>query len=163
MRVKQTHPKFARYVLDFAQQGRKREPARGINRLARPGFFLPQIHAVVGRVLADEINFLHALRDERAHFRENRGRRAAAMASAHLRNDAETARMIAAFRDFQIRAVRWRETEARRVVIRDVSWAARDEIERIGFRRGRRRRQDAVCDGAQFRHLIESDERVHFR
>ena len=105
MRVEQAHPEIARHLLDLAQQGRQREPARRIDRLARPGLLLPQIHAVVGRVLADEIDLLHALRDQRAHFRQHGSRRAAAMPAAHLRDDAEAAGMIAALRDLEIRAV----------------------------------------------------------
>ena len=64
------------------------------------------------------------------------------MAAAHLRDDAETARMITAFRDFQIRAVRRREAEARRVVVRNIGRPPRDEIERVRFGGGRRRGQE---------------------
>ena len=65
MRVEQAHPEIALDLLDLAQQRRERRAARRIDRLARPGFRRPQIHPVVGRVLADQVDLLHAFRDER--------------------------------------------------------------------------------------------------
>jgi hypothetical protein len=50
------------------------------------------------------------------------------MPAAHLRDDTETARVVASFGDFQIDAVGWRETKARGVPIRNVSWLRRDEV-----------------------------------
>ncbi len=64
MRVEQAHPEIALDFLDLAKQRRERRAARRIDRLARPGFRRPQVHPVIGRVLADQVDFLHAFRDE---------------------------------------------------------------------------------------------------
>ena len=51
------------------------------------------------------------------------------MPAAHLRDDAKAAGMIAAFGNFQIRAVRRREPKARGIVIRDVGRTRSDKVE----------------------------------
>ena len=92
--------------LDFAQErGESRSPG-GIDRLARPRFFGPQIHSVIGRVLADQIDFANAFRDQAANFAKNGFRRPAPMFPAHLRDHAKTAGVIAAFGDLQISGMR---------------------------------------------------------
>src|SRR6266513_1936294 len=45
MGVKESDPKVALDFFDFAQEPGQREPASGIDRLARTAFFLPQIHS----------------------------------------------------------------------------------------------------------------------
>ena len=72
MRVEQAHPKIALDLLNLAQERRERRAARRINRLARPGFLRPQVHPIVSRVLADQVDLLYAFRDERANLRERR-------------------------------------------------------------------------------------------
>ena len=71
MRIKQPHPEIAVDLLNLSQEINQRRSAGGINRLARSGFLAPQIHSVISRVLADQIEFAHALRDESANFRED--------------------------------------------------------------------------------------------
>ena len=100
MRVEKSHPEIAFDIFDLAQKRRQRRPARGIDRLSRSGLFAPQIHSVIGRVLADEIDFAHTLGHESANLGQHRFGRAAAMTAAHLRDDTKTAGMIAALGDF---------------------------------------------------------------
>src|SRR4051794_21998278 len=59
------------------------------------------------------------------------------MRAAHARDDAKTAWMIAAFRDFQICEVARGQAKARRDVIRDVLRARRDVEQRRGDGGGR--------------------------
>src|SRR5436190_16617758 len=105
MGVEQPDPKIALDRLNVSEQRRKSRSPRRIDRLARPRFRLPQIHSVIGRVLADQVDLLNPFCDQRPNLSENRARRAAAMPSAHLRNYAKTAGMIASFRDLEISAV----------------------------------------------------------
>src|SRR5437667_39586 len=74
----------------------------GIDRLARAGFLGPQIHPVVSRVLADQIDLADAFGYERANFREHRFGRTAPVFAAHLRDHAKTAGMIAALGNLHI-------------------------------------------------------------
>ena len=60
MRVKQSNPKLAVDFFNLAQERSQCRPPRRIDRLTRPGFFRPQIHPVIGRVLADKIDFAHS-------------------------------------------------------------------------------------------------------
>ena len=137
VRVKQAHPKITLNRLNLAQEGRERRAARRINRLARPGFRGPQVHPVVGSVLADQVDFLYAFRDKAANLREDGGRRTTAMPAAHLRDDTETARVVAPFGDFQVDAVGWRETKARSIPIRNVGRFRRNEVVAGGVDPGR--------------------------
>ena len=72
-----------------------------------------QVEPVVIRVLRNEVNFLHAIRNECSGFRYDIGLVPAAMRAAHAWNNAEAARMIAAFRDFQICEMPRRQAESR--------------------------------------------------
>src|SRR5207247_654545 len=128
MRVEQAHPKIARNLLDFAEQTRQRRAARGIHLLARAGLFRPEIHSVIGRILTYKTYLLHTLGDKAAHLCDDGLGRAAAVASAHFRDDAKAARMIASFGDFQVSAVRRGEAKTRRVPIGNVVWMVSDEV-----------------------------------
>ena len=83
----------------------KGDTAGRIHLLPRAGFLLPQVHAVVGCVLRDEIDLLYAFGHERANFRHDAFDRPRTMPPAHLRDHAERARMIAALGDFRERGV----------------------------------------------------------
>src|SRR5438874_3782157 len=115
MGVEKPHPKFSVNFFNLVQQSGQGWSACGINRLAWSRFFWPQIHPVVGRVLANQIDLPYALCYQHPDFGQDRFRRSAAMAPTHLRNDAETAWMIAAFRDLQIGGMCWRQAKTWRV------------------------------------------------
>ena len=70
--------------------------------------------------------------------------------------------MIAAFGDFQINAVRRGETKTRRVPIGNVGRAAMT-VTRVGVLDSEPASNNALDDRAQFAHLIEPDESIHFR
>src|SRR6266581_4353276 len=106
MSVKQSNPKFAVDFFNLAQERGQCQPPRGIDRLTRTGFFGPQIHPVIGRVLADQIDFARSFAHKRTNLGEDRFRSAAAVTPAHLRDDAKSARMIAPLGDLQISRVR---------------------------------------------------------
>ena len=126
MRVKQANPEIAFERIQFAQQ---RANGRGIGgqRFGGGGKFLrrrngaavvrAQIESVISRVLRNQIDFLHAVGDERFRLGNNVLLRAAAVRAAHPRNDAEAARMIAALGDFQIGKMFRREAKTRRLEI----------------------------------------------
>src|SRR5205085_1668576 len=100
----------------------QRWPARRIDRLARPGFFSPQVHSVVSGVLTDQIDFAHAFRDQPANLRQHRVHPSAAMFPPHLRDNTETARVIATLGDFYVCRMRRCESKTRGVVIRNIRW-----------------------------------------
>ena len=62
--VEQPDPEIALDLLQLAQQVGERIAPRRIDRRARPGLFLPAVHAEIGRVLRNEIELLHALGHE---------------------------------------------------------------------------------------------------
>ena len=84
-------------------------------------FLLPQVHSEVGRVLTDEVNFPHSLGDEIADFRNHGFDRATPVTSAHLRDHAKTARMIAALGNLHVGGMGRGKPEPRRVVVGNVS------------------------------------------
>src|SRR4051794_27810102 len=79
------------------------------------------------------------------------------MPSAHLRNYAKAARMIASFRDLQIDAVCRGEPEAGRIVIRNVSRPVGDE----GMTAIILDTQDPAVGPAHLADLGEADESIH--
>ena len=123
MRVEQANPKIAFERIQFAQQRANGRRIRGkrfggggkfFRRRNRARMVWPQIQSVISRVLRNQIDFLHAVGNERLGFGDNIFLRAAAVRAAHPRNDAEAARMVAALGDFQIGKMFRRQTEARR-------------------------------------------------
>ena len=94
---------------------------------------LPKIHAVVGGILADEVDFLNSLGNESANLANDGVQRAAAVASAHLRNHAKAARVVAALRDFDIDRVVRREAKPGSGKIRDIAGLGRHQIEGVGL------------------------------
>ena len=106
--------------------------------------------------MADKVDLLHALGNEPANLAYNRIQRAAAMATAHLRDHAKTARVVAAFRDFHIDRVVRCEAKSRRGKIWDIAGLWRHQIERAGFVLT----QDSAENGAGFGDLVEPDEGI---
>src|SRR5439155_21739035 len=84
MRVKKAHPEFPFNVLNFAKERGECRPAHRINRLTRTRFLRPQIHSVIRRVLADQVDLSHPFTNESANFLQNRLRMTSAMFYAHL-------------------------------------------------------------------------------
>src|SRR5581483_9801760 len=83
---------------------------------------LAAIDAVERGVLRDQQQLFDAARRERARFADDRIRRTAAIRAAQLRDDAEGALVVAAFRDLHVRVVLRRREIARRVGVVDVRW-----------------------------------------
>src|SRR6266436_6945593 len=80
------------------------------------------------------------------------------MFPTHLRNNAETARMITTFGNFHIDRVRRCESKAWSVIIGNVSWSRLGE-RKIDIFVG----QHSLDDCSEFLHFIQPDEGVDFR
>src|SRR4051812_29422589 len=90
------------------------------------------------------------------------------MAAAHLRYDAEAARVITALRDLQVSTMRRREAEARRIVVWDVGRLRSDEVQLVTDRscgnvERRSFSQNASSNRTEILHLIQPDKRVDLR
>ena len=79
------------------------------------------------------------------------------MATAHLRDHAKTARVVAAFRDFDIDRVVRGEAESGSRKIWDIAGLRRHQIERAGLVFI----QDTAENRAGFGDLVEPDEGIH--
>src|SRR6266404_21986 len=126
--IKQAHPEFALDFLDFAKQGSKRRPTRRINWLTRARLLRPQVHPVIGCVLTDQIYLARPFLDESSDLCKHRFRGPTAVFSPHLWDHAKTARVIAAFGNFNISGVRWRKPKTGSVVIGNINGMRRDEV-----------------------------------
>ena len=93
-----------------------------------------QIESVISRVLRNQIDFLHAIGDERFRFLDDVGLCAAAMRSAHPRNDAKAARMVAALGNLDVGEMFWRQTEAWGFKVGNESWTLMNFQNRRGWR-----------------------------
>src|SRR2546423_9535799 len=114
MRVKQTYPKIAWQRIQFSQQsadGRRFGRERfygGIEFFGsgnRAAMIRPQVQSVISRILRNQIQLLDAVRNKCFRFGNNVLLCSAAMRTAHARDDAEAAGVIAAFSDFQVSAM----------------------------------------------------------
>ena len=74
-----------------------------------------QIESVISRVLRDEIDLFDAIGDERLGFGDDVLLRAAAMRTAHPRDDAEAAWMIATLGNFQVGEMPRRDAQSRTI------------------------------------------------
>ena len=72
-----------------------------------------EVFAVAGGVLADECDLADALGDEVFGFVDDRRHATGTELAAELRNDAEAARVVAAFGDFDVGAGAWGGEDAR--------------------------------------------------
>ena len=161
MGVKKSHPEVAFDLFDLAEQRRQGRAARRIDGLTWTRFFGPEIHSVVSRILADQVNLPNTFGDERPNFGKNRFGRAAAMFAAHLRNDAKTARVVAAFGDLEKYGMSRSEAKTRGIVIWNVSRTRTRKGELIsGF--GTLLVEQTLHDFAEFRDLVQADERIYF-
>ena len=131
MGVEQANPELARDGAERVEQGGQPGSPRLVDRLARTGFLLPEIHAVVGGVLADEVDLLHARGDETLDLPDHRLDGAAAVATAHPGDDAEGAGVIASLGDLHIGGVRGGEADTGRVVVGDVGGSPGDLDKRL--------------------------------
>ena len=134
MRVEQPHPEIAWDFGQRIQQTAQGGTTGGVHWLTRPGFFFPQIHAEVGGILADEIEFSHAFGDQLPSFLKDGLDSAAAVATAHLGDHTEAARMIAALGDFDIAGVGRGEAKARGVPIRQKARSPSHQVHRLARR-----------------------------
>src|SRR5437588_7549487 len=80
------------------------------------------------------------------------------MFSAHLRDDAETAGVIATLGNFYVDRMRRRQSKARSVVIRNVSWPGIGK-RKIDIFLG----QHSLDDRSELFHFIQADEGVDLR
>ena len=69
MRVEQSDPKIAFNRGKLIQETNKRRSTLRIQRLARSGFFLPEIHPEIRCILTYQVNLLYSFGDEMADFR----------------------------------------------------------------------------------------------
>ena len=143
--VEQADPEVALQRVQLAQQraqrgGIDRQGLRGrleaLRRRNGPAVVGPQVEAVVGRILRDEVQLAHAVGDQGLGLGHDVGLSPAPVRSAHPRDDAEAARMIAALGDLHIGEVLRRETEPRGLELRDVVGPHGDIHRRSGRLRG---------------------------
>ena len=90
-------------AVDFAKLGQQSLEALAVFPL----------HSVFGEILGDEVQLAHATLGHLAGFGDEGFDRAGADVSAELRNDAERAAAITAFRQFQETRVSWAGVHAR--------------------------------------------------
>ena len=107
--IVQPHPD-AEFAERFRKVDRISRAAHGLS-IARRIF---DVNAIGRRVLRDHQQFLHAGVDQLFGFAQDVGRRPRDEVAAQLRNDAETATVVAAFRNLQIGVVTRRELDALR-------------------------------------------------
>jgi hypothetical protein len=155
MGVEEADPEVA---FDFVESPNECGEGFAFGRVdATAGFgavFGPLVHAEVGGVLGDEIDFLDSGSDEVARFFDDGFLGATAVAAADLRDDAEGAGMVAAFRNFDVSEVFGGEAEARGVVVGDVFGLPSDEVF-LSLRS-----HEALDDGGNGGDLVEADEGV---
>ena len=161
MRVEQADPEIAFDLIQLPEEAAKGWSAGRIDRLAGSRFLLPEIHAEVSGVLTDQVEFFCPLFNQGARFRHDRPDGPAAVASAHLWDHAEAARMVAALGNLQVDRVAGCELEARGVVVGNVARFARDQVERAA-RSGGRPLEHLADDAGKLGDLVESDKGINF-
>src|SRR5215471_5504717 len=108
---------------DFVRIGiEKPNPAELLNsgervQQQRKAILQAKVLAVAGRVLADERNLLHPRSRQPLGFRNHGFKPSRAKLPPQLWNDAKTARMIAAFCDFDVRRRSWDRQYPRRGLV----------------------------------------------
>ena len=120
---------------------------------------LPFVHAEVGSVLRDEVDFLHALRDEALCFLDDGILGARTMLAPDFRDDTEGAGMITAFGNLEVSHMLWSEPKAGCGVVRDIARLGGDGVEGalfgITF-------EGFAHDTGDVGDLVETDEGVDF-
>src|SRR5215475_5394856 len=99
--VKKSHPAQILNVSQFLQQERQ-------------SVLQIEVFAIAGRILPDESDFSDAGTSQPLRFRYDRFETPRAELSAQLRNDAEAARVVAAFGNLDVRRVPGSREDARR-------------------------------------------------
>ena len=84
-----------------------------------------EVFAIACSVLADERDLAHTLRDEMLRLGDDGCDGTRAELAAKLRDDAEAAGMVAAFRNFDIRRGAWRREDAWRIGGVEIGWQRR--------------------------------------
>src|SRR5947207_954473 len=101
--VKQANPKIAGQIVQVTQERAKSGGVGGKRSGGGSEFFwrgnvwtmvFPQIKSVVGRILGDQIQFLHSFGNQLASLPHHIRLLTAPVRTAHPGNDAEAARMI---------------------------------------------------------------------
>src|SRR4029077_17979910 len=131
MRVEKPNPKLSFNGCKLIEQSDNGRTPPGISRLTRSRFLRPQIHSKVGRVLADQVDLLHPLANECAHFGNDRLNCAAPMPPTHLRDDTKAARMIASLGNLDVGKVAGSKPESCRVEVRHVAGSLRNDDKRV--------------------------------
>ena len=143
--VQKPDPEVALQRVQLAQQRAQRG---GIDRQGLGGRFESfrrgdgpavigtKVEPVIGRILGDEVQFADAVGDQGLGLGHDVGLRPAAVRTAHPRDDAEAARMVAPLGDFHIGEVLRGEAEARGLKLRDVVGPHRDIDRGTGRLRG---------------------------
>src|ERR1035437_238150 len=133
--VKQANPEITGQGIQFAQEG---ADGRGAGRERLYGRVEPfgcgdgavavrtQVHAVISRVLRDQVQLLDAVGDEGLGLDHEIQLWTAAMRATNAGDDAEAAWMVAPFGDLDVGKVARRQPKARSGVVGDVAGASRD-------------------------------------
>ncbi len=123
---------------------------------------LPEVHAEVGRILADEIDLPHPSGNQGAHFRHHGGDGPAAVASAHPWDDTKRAGVVAPLGNLNVGGVGGGEAETRGIEVRDEDGVAGHKVERLPLVVVNRRRLDEkpLDDFAKPGHLVEPDKGI---
>ena len=157
--VKKPDPEFPFNGVQGADQGGQGFPAGGVHRAAAVRARIrPFVHAVVGNVLRNEADFLHAGPDEGFRFTHHVLLGAAAVASPDHRDDAVGATVVAAFRYLDVGRMRGSKAVARRVPVRNILALA---FNKIFIRSGPL--HHLRDDFREFGDLVRADEGVHLR
>ena len=157
--VEQPDPEFSLNGVQSAEQGSQGFSAGGIHRAAAVWARIrPFIHAVIGDVLRDEADFLHAGPDKGFRFTHYVLLGTAAVASADHGNDAVGAAVVAAFRYLDVGRVRRGKAVARRVPVRNVPAFSFNEVPVLYGPV-----HHLSDDFRQFGDLVRTDKGVHLR
>ena len=115
-RLEQARRNLVRIGVEKPQPAQAGQFSKAVEQLCKP-FFQPQVFAVARRVLANQRNLANALRNQVLRLRDDRAHAARAELAAKLRDNAEAARMVAAFGNLDVRAGAGRGQDARRRIV----------------------------------------------
>jgi hypothetical protein len=121
VRVEQPYPKISADLPDFVEEVDERGSARGVHWLPGACLLLPEVHAKIRGILADQVHLLDPVGNELPDLADDRVHGAAAVAPAHLGDHAKRTRMVATLRNFDVGGVPGGEPEPRGGVVGDVT------------------------------------------
>ncbi len=122
--------------------------------------FGPTIHTEVGGVLRNEEEFFDPFGDELFRFTSDGFDGATTVFTAHLRNDAEGARVVTTFGDFDVGEVFRSEAPARGIEVGDVNGQVVGHEVFGGSSWGAG--EDTSDNGGDLFELVEADEGIDF-